>query len=367
MQKSLRQSVKQLLEDKIESLGVGHKFRVLNDRIETPYDGVIIFQGMQNHTATTIKSLEGFDGGWFEEAQSMSAKSLGLLRPTIRKPGSELWFTWNPDQPSDPIDTFLRSPMRPPSSIVVGPLTFRDNPLFPQVLREEMEYDRRRDPDRYAHVWEGDYDKKSEARVFKNFRVENFETPPGARFMFGGDFGFSVDPTVLLRMFVEGRTLYIDREAYKVGCEVDHTPALFAGTCPFLPTDPRYWANPYGWAGVEGSRQWPLRLDSSNPQMISYLRRHGFQNAVPSIKGPNSIEEGINFLKSFDIVIHEEYCPHAVSEFSTFSYKTDKLTGEILPVLEEEKNHTIDSARYAVELLRRAANRAVVTTYGSGR
>ncbi len=109
IQKSLNQSVKRLLETKIEAMNAGAYFEVQDAVIKSRKgDGAIIFQGMQNHTADSIKSLEGYDCAWVEEAQSLSQTSLDLLRPTIRKPGSELWFTWNPRQNSDPVDFLLR-------------------------------------------------------------------------------------------------------------------------------------------------------------------------------------------------------------------------------------------------------------------
>lgn len=119
IQKSLNQSVKKLLEIKIEALGVGHLFEVQEALIKTPYGGQIIFQGMQNHTADSIKSLEGYDIAWVEEAQSLSQRSLDLLRPTIRKEGSEIWFTWNPNADTDPVDALLRGDNPPPDAIVV--------------------------------------------------------------------------------------------------------------------------------------------------------------------------------------------------------------------------------------------------------
>ncbi|HOT83714.1 MAG TPA: PBSX family phage terminase large subunit, partial [Candidatus Defluviicoccus seviourii] len=127
VQKSLAQSVKKLIEAKIEAMGVGHLFDVQQAVIKTPHGGLIIFQGMQNHTADSIKSLEGYDIAWVEEAQSLSQRSLDLLRPTIRKPGSELWFTWNPSQPTDPIDVLLRGDEPPPGAVVVQ-ANYRDNP-----------------------------------------------------------------------------------------------------------------------------------------------------------------------------------------------------------------------------------------------
>lgn len=366
IQNSLKQSVKLLIQDKIEKMKLRQWFNILEDRIVTPGDGVILFNGMQNHTADSIKSLEDFDGAWFEEAQNASEYSLGLLRPTIRKDGSEIWASWNPKSAKDPIEKLLRPANRndlPKNSIVVE-ANYWDNPWFPDVLRDEMLRDKRRDPDRYAHVWLGKYQQSSQARVFHNFEVRSFITPEKARFYLGGDFGFSVDPTVLIRMFVEGRTLFLDREAYKVGCEIDHTPALFAGSDT---REPPRWANPYGWKGIEGATKWPMRLDSANPQAISYLRRHGFANITPSVKGPGSIEEGIEFLKSYDIVIHEDECPNAVDEFSTYSYEVDKRTEEVLPILSEKKNHVIDSARYGIEPIRRPVATPVFGVYGSGR
>jgi len=356
IQNSLRQSVKLLIEDKIQKLGVGRSFRVLEDRIEAPRGGMIIFNGMQNHTAESIKSLEGFRIAWFEEAQSMSKFSLGLLRPTLRN-DAELLFSWNPRKASDPIDQFLRSGDLPKRSIVVR-TSYEDNYFFPDDLRDEMEYDKRRDPDRYAHVWLGEYEKRSEARVFHNWKVEEFETPSDARFRFGCDWGFSIDPTVLVRCFIKGRTLLIDHEAWKIGCEIDYTPALFAGND--TARNPPRWPNPYGYKGIPGSTTWPIIADSANPQSISYLARLGF-NIRSSIKGAGSIEEGIEFLKGYDIVVHPR-CKHTIDEFSTYSYKVDPKTDEILPVLEDKKNHVIDSVRYGTEPERRAPAVPLFTT-----
>jgi len=334
IQKSLEQSVKRLLEDKINRLGVASRFRVLDTRIEVDNGGLIVFQGMQNHTAESIKSLEGFRVAWVEEAQSLSQRSLDLLRPTIRMPGSELWFSWNPSKATDPVDTLLRGETRVPNSIVVE-ANWSDNPWLPAELVEEKDYDQRRDADKYAHIWLGGYQRNSEARVFRNWRVEAFDTPTDARFYYGADWGFSVDPTTLVRCFTEGRTLYVDREVYKVGCEIDRTPALF------------------DTLDDGQARKWPIRADSARPETISYLQRHGYPKLVPATKGQGSVEDGIEFLKSYDIVVHPN-CRHTIDELTLYAYKTDPLTGEVLPVLADKKNHVIDALRYAVELLRGA-------------
>ena len=332
VQKSLGQSVKRLIESKIEKLGVSSLFDVQESTIKSKRgSGRIIFQGMQNHTADSIKSLEGYDCAWVEEAHSLSQKSLDLLRPTIRKPKSEIWFTWNPNTPEDPVDAFLRGP-NPPKDAVVVQVNHNDNPWFPDVLKGEMEFDKRRDPDKYVHVWLGGYQKNTERRVFKNWRIEEFDAPPDAVHRFGADWGFAVDPTVLVRCHIVGRNLYVDYEAYRVGCEIVDTPSLFLT--------------------VPEAEKWPIVADGSRPETISHMRKHGFGRIMPAIKGPRSVEEGIEFLKSYDIVVHPR-CTHTIDELSLYSYKADPLTGQILPVLEDKKNHVIDALRYACENVRR--------------
>lgn len=330
--KSLEFSVKKLFESKIERFNAGAYFEVQDRRILTKHGGVTIFEGMQNHTAESIKSLDGFDRAFFEEAQNASEKSLTLLRPTIRKPGSELWFAWNPDLDTDPIDRLLRGPELPKGSVVVE-ANYMDNPWLPDELREEMEFDKRRDPDKYAHVWLGQYRRNSEARVFKNWSIEEFEIEPSAVIRQGADWGFSVDPTVLVQCYIVGRKLYIPYEAYRVGCEIVDTPALFMS--------------------LPDAEKWPMVADSARPETISHMQRNGFPKITAAIKGARSVEEGVEFLKSFDIVVHPR-CKHLIDELTLYSYKTDPLTGSVLPILEDKDNHVIDALRYACEGARRA-------------
>lgn len=165
VQKTLVQSAKKLIEDKIEALGVGILFRVLNDKIITPGDGVIIFQGMQDHTAESVKSLENFIICWVEEAQSLSKRSLVLLRPTIRAENSEIWFSWNPRRKTDAVDEFLRGD-DPPDNAIVIEANWRDNNWFPSVLENERQLDLKRYPDRYGHIWEGEYATAFEGAYF---------------------------------------------------------------------------------------------------------------------------------------------------------------------------------------------------------
>lgn len=332
IQKSLDQSVKKLIESKIEGLNAGAYFEVQDKKIHSAKGGLIIFQGMQNHTADSIKSLEGYDILWGEEAQTLSQRSLDLMRPTIRKPGSELWFSWNPSLESDPIDVLLRGAEPPPGSVVVE-ANFTDNPWFPDVLQVEMEYDKRRDPDKYVHVWKGGYIRNSESRVFRNWRVEEFERPAGTVHRLGADWGFSVDPSVLVRCSIEGNLLFVDYEAYMVGCEIVNLPELFMS--------------------VPEAEKWPITADSARPETISHMRKNGFPKIMSAVKGAKSLEEGVEWLKSFDIVVHPR-CRHLIDELTMYSYKTDELTGKVLPILSDKDNHVIDALRYACEGARRA-------------
>lgn len=335
IQKSLKFSVKKLLENKIASTNAGAYFEVQNEQIKSVNGGVIIFQGMQDHTSDSIKSLEGFKIAWFEEAQTASQRSLDLLRPTIRSPGSQLWFGWNPRFATDPIDQLLRGPTPPPGAIVVE-ANYTDNPWFPAELQDEMEYDKRRDPDKYAHIWLGKYQSNTSSRVFRNWTIEEFEVDPNAVIRQGADWGFSVDPTVLVQAYIVGRRLYIPHEAYRVGCEIVDTPALFMS--------------------LPDAEKWPMVADSARPETISHLRKNGFPKITAAIKGPKSVEEGIGFLQGFDIVVHPR-CTHTIDELTLYSYKTDPLDeSKVLPVLADKDNHVMDALRYAMEGARRAAN-----------
>lgn len=332
IQRTLAQSVKKLLEVKISQYGLSG-FDIQERQIVSPHGGVIIFEGMQNHNADSIKSLEGFDIAWVEEAQSLSQRSLDLLRPTLRKDGSELWFSWNPNLPTDPIDVLLRGESLPPGAVVVQ-ANYRDNPWLPDVLKAELEYDQRRDPEKFAHVWLGEYQRNSESRVFRNWKVEEFpELRNGTVFRLGADWGYAIDPSVAVRCAIDGKRLYIDHEAYRIGCEIDELPVLFTQ--------------------IPEAEKWPMVADSARPETISYMQRHGFPKIQPAIKGSRSVEEGVAWLQSFDIIVHPR-CQHVIDELTLYSYKKDPLTGKVLPILEDKHNHCIDALRYACEGARRA-------------
>lgn len=332
VQNSIKDSVKQLIEDKIRKLGVEHLFVSTEKEIRGPNDSLFIFRGLQNHTSTSIKSLEGFTRLWCEEAQTISQKSIDLAIPTFRKKGSQCLFTWNPEKESDPVEKFFTNNEGDDDFICVT-ANYCDNPYFPEELRRDMERDKLRDPDKYYHVWMGGYQKNSEARVFNNWTIKEFEAPLGMMFRLGADWGFAKDPTVLVRCFAVNNKLFIDYETYMVECEINNTPDLFRR--------------------VPESDKWFITADSARPETISYMRKNGFPKINPAEKGKGSVEDGIEFLKSFDIVVHPR-CVETIKELTLYSYKTDPLTGTVMPIFEDKNNHVIDALRYACEGIRKA-------------
>jgi phage terminase large subunit len=333
-QRSIRDSSKRVLDDEIDRLGVRAAFTSTETEIRGPNDSLFLFAGVRGN-ATGLKSIEGVTTFWGDEAQAFSYGSIDTIIPTIRVPGSRLIWTWNPDLPTDPIDVMFRGEKGPPPDSIVREVNYSDNPWFPHVLRVAMEHDRSRDIDKYNHIWLGQYRQNSEARVFKNWRVEAFDSPPNVEYRQGADFGFSIDPSCLVRCWIDGTQLFVDHEAWGLKVEINDLPQLFMG--------------------VPESEKWWTTADSSRPETISYLRNHGFPRIRSALKGARSVEEGVGFLKSFNIVVHPR-CEHLISELTHYSYKLDSLTGDVLPVLEDKDNHLIDSLRYACEGARRAAS-----------
>lgn len=335
IQRSLKFSSKALIESKINSLGVSEYFEITLTEIRAKRgNGLIIFQGMQDHTADSIKSLEGFDVAWVEEAQNLSKRSLELLRPTIRKENSELWFSWNPENETDAVDSFFKQMQENGATdFILVTANFSDNPFLPTELFNEQEYDRRYNPSTYEHIWLGGYNTKSDALIFKGkFRVEKFSTDGLGNPYHGLDFGFANDPTAAIRCYIHDRKLYISHEAGAVGLELDYTAEFLKER-------------------IENIHKYVIRADNARPESISYLKRHGLNMITPTIKGKGSIEDGIEFIRSFEAIIIHERCVETAREFRLYSYKTDPHSGDILPQILDENNHYIDALRYALEPL----------------
>lgn len=324
IQTSIKDSVHRMLCDRIEQLGLSSFYTITQNSIIGRNGTEFIFKGLR-FNVREIKSTEGVNICWCEEAQAISEESWEILIPTIREEGSEIWISFNPLDEHDP--TYQRFVVDPPDDAYVKKVNYDENPFFPEVLAKEKDWLKKKDYQAYLHIWEGEVRKYSNALVFGGyFKVEEFETPKNARFYFGADFGFSQDPSTLIRCFIADKTLYIDYEAWGFGVEVDELPQLYDS--------------------IDQSRRWPIYADSSRPETISYIHRQGF-NIKPCKKWQGSIEDGIEFLKTFDIVIHPR-CKHIIDEFNHYSYKVDKQTGDILPVIVDSWNHGIDGLRYSL-------------------
>jgi phage terminase large subunit len=232
-------------------LGLETLFIVQKNTITSTCGSEFIFKGLRLNIQE-IKSTEGIDICWVEEAQSVSQESWEVLIPTIRKEGSEIWISFNPGEATDP--TYVRFVLNPPPNSIVKKVGYQDNPFFPATLEAERLYLKQVDPEAYDHVWEGMPRSISDACILKGkFSVESFETPEDAHFYYGADWGFAQDPTTLIRSFIHDNKLYIDHEAYGVGIELDDIPDLFDT--------------------VPESRDWPIRADDSRPETISYVKK----------------------------------------------------------------------------------------------
>lgn len=342
-QKSIADSVHRLLTDQISLLNLPG-WEVTQRSITHRGTGtVFIFEGLRYNT-NRIKSLEGIDICWVEEAESVAKDSWEILIPTIRKEGSEIWISFNPNLESDP--TYQRFVVNQPHNAIVMKIGWEDNPWFPETLREEKDYLYSVDPEAADYVWGGNPRKHSEAQVLRDkWIVEAFEPHPDwAGPFYGGDFGFAEDPTTLIQLFVEPNprvrnsqgTLYIRKESWKIRLEIDQMSQF--------------------WQKTMGNRL-PLHVirgDSARPETISFLKRHGLPRISSVYKWPGSVEDGIAYLRGFEkIVIHPE-CKHTIEEARLWSYKVDKDTQEVLPVLIDKHNHCWDGVRYALQPMIRA-------------
>jgi phage terminase large subunit len=308
----------------------------LGERYIKSRDGRIsfAFAGLDRSIAS-IKSKGRILLCWVDEAEPVSEAGWSILVPTLREEGSdwntELWVTWNPARKGAAVERRFWGSTDP--RIKVVELNWRDNPKFPALLERARVRDLAHRPEQYAHVWEGGFDERPESLVFRNWKTEEFDRPPGTIHRLGADWGYSIDPSVMVRCSIDGNRLYVDYEAWQLGCEIVNLPELFMA--------------------IPEAEKWPSVADSSRPETISHLRKNGFPKMQAAIKGAKSLEEGVAFLQSFDIVVHPR-CQHVIDELTLYRYKTDPLTGQVLPLLEDKNNHCIDALRYACEGARRA-------------
>lgn len=281
-----------------------------------------VFCGLR-HNLDSIKSKARILLCWVDEAESVSEIAWQKLSPTVREEGSEIWVTWNPERDGSATDKRFRKEAG--DDCITVEMNYTDNPWFPDVLEGERQNDQRRlDPATYAWVWEGAYLENSDKQVLAGkYRIAEFSEnlwKEADRLFFGADFGFAKDPNTLVRSFILHNRLYIEYEAYGQQTELDHMPELY-DTIP-------------------GSRDWPIKADSARPETISYLKRQGF-NISAAEKWQGSVEDGIAHLRGFDEIIIHPRCKNVAREARMWSYKTDRITGEVLPKLADGYEHCI--------------------------
>jgi phage terminase large subunit len=328
-QNSIQESVHKLLSDQIKLLGLEDLFKIQQQSITAINGSEFFFTGLKTNPHR-VKSMEGVDICWVEEAQKVSEESWQILIPTIRQPGSEIWVSFNPDLATDP--TYKRFVLATPPGSQVVEIGWRDNPWLPEELRLEKDYLASVDLEAYEHVWEGKPREHAVAAILRGkcavswFAVEPHWDGP----YWGADWGFAEDPTTLVKVWVGDNQLFVQAEVYQLGLELDRIPEVFGR--------------------VPGAAQALIRGDGSRPDTISYLQRQGL-NVVGASKGPGSVEDGIAFLRSFEKIWINPECTHTIEESKLYSYKVDRLTGEVLPVVVDKHNHCIDALRYALEPL----------------
>lgn len=290
-----------------------------------------IFSGLR-HNIAGLKSMAVIDLVIVEEAETVPHGSWIDLLPTIRAEKSEVWIIYNPRRRDSWVAQTFDGGSKPPRSIVVD-INHDDNPFFPSVLEEQRRYDREvMDPALYRHIWEGAYYEQSDAQVFAGrYEVREFVSHPNWDGpYFGLDYGFSQDPTAGVKAWAHEGRLYVENDFSQIGLELDETARAVIECLP-------------------GAEKHVIRADNARPESTSYLKRKGLPRIVSCEKGKGSVEDGIQFIKSFEKIVIHPRCSETAKEFGLYSYKTDKLSGDIMPTLVDANNHCIDALRYALE------------------
>ncbi|MBW5801179.1 PBSX family phage terminase large subunit [Halomonas elongata] len=294
------------------------------------------FAGLR-HNLDSIKSKARILLAWVDEAENVSEIAWQKLLPTVREEGSEVWVTWNPELDGSPTDQRFRK--NAPEGAKIVELNYTDNPWFPDVLDQERLNDRETlDDQTYAWIWDGAYRENSDAQILAGkYRVAEFD--PGKDWdgpYFGIDWGFSQDPTAAVKLWVFDRRLWVECEAGKVGLENDDIAKFLIDRIP----------------GIE---KHTARADSARPETINHVRSDGDgkRNNLPFVepveKWSGSVEDGIAHLRSYqEIVIHPR-CTEFLKEARLYSYKVDRLTGDVLTKIVDAHNHYIDASRYALQ------------------
>ncbi|HDL5366392.1 PBSX family phage terminase large subunit [Mannheimia haemolytica] len=338
---SLEESSLEEVKQAIKSEPFLANFFDVGEKYVRTKDGRIsyVFSGLR-HNLDSIKSKARILIAWIDEAETVSETAWRKLIPTVRENNSEIWVTWNPENRGSATDTRFRQ--NPPENSCIIEMSYQDNPWFPDVLEQERLNDKQRlDDATYRWIWEGAYLEASEAQIFRG-KYQEMEFVPNPDFdgpYYGLDFGFAQDPTAAVKCWVFNGDLYIEFEAGKVGLELDDTADFIA-------------------KGVPQIADHVVRADSARPESISYLKRHGLPRIIGVEKWKGSVEDGIEHIKSYGKVFIHPRCQQTLNEFRLYSYKTDRLSGDVLPVVIDVHNHFIDAIRYALNPLIQARGEA---------
>lgn len=349
-QNSIKDSSHKILKDTIERLGLLSWFIITENEIRSKTGASFIFKGLHNNT-NGIRSTEGIDICWAEEAHSISEASWRVLIPTIRKSGSEIWISFNMDDENDA--TYQRFIVKERTDSIVHKVNYDSNPFISKELLQEMEDDKRTDYQLYEHIWLGMPRKISNAIIMGGkYRVAEFDDELwrlALRPRLGADFGFAQDPSTLIRTFilergvspnpdtgiVDGkRRLYISHEAYGIKVELNEMAAFYDQ--------------------IPGAREWPIKADSARPETISMLKTEGFPISAAE-KWDGSVKDGIAHLRGYDEIIIHTRCPKTAAEAFLWRYKVDPKVVDaqgqplVLPVVIDKHNHCWDAIRYSLD------------------
>lgn len=342
VQKSIKESVKQLLDDRIRAMGLGGYFHSTETEIIGPNESKFLFTGLREHTVDTLKSKEGITKCWIEEAHSVSQKSLNILIPTIREEGSELWFSWNPTSEYDPVDQMFRGKHVPPNSIV-RKVSWRDNPWFPEVLREAMEFDRRTDAGKAAHIWDGDYEPAPEgsyyggllAKAMSDGRIGWVPHDPGLEVHVSFDLGVGQNMSLWFTQWLGREVRWID---YLEGNEeaADEGLSWFAR---------RLREKPYTYAPLLLPHDGKAKSIATGKSAKDVLEGLGFKvDIVPDI----GVNNGIQALKRLIPMswIDSEKCAPGLKPLRAYRENIHETRMHSMGPLKDWTSHAADSARY---------------------
>lgn len=337
IQRTIKDSSHKLLVDTIKRLGLEGWFSWNDSSITSRAGADFIFRGLYRNEQG-IRSVEGVDICWVEEAQTVTAGSWRSLAPTMRKPGSEIWVSYNLIEETDA--THQRFVINERRNSIVHKINYDENPFFKgSPLEDEMLDDKELDQHLYEHIWLGMPLKVSNAIIYSGkYVVQDFAEDLwkyAERRRLGLDFGFAQDPLALVSFFEYEDKLYIERECYGTGIELDEMRERFL-------------------ADVPESADWPIKADNSRPETISYLRRQGF--AIDGAdKWEGCVKDGITHIRRYKQIIIHSRCPNIAREARLYRYKTDPTQVDdkgqpvVLPIVIQKHDHTWDAVRYGLD------------------